>query len=431
MALVTKVSPFAKLAASELDNLIKQHPELFCELGFEAITTNIGLYKHKDDLMVLHFAKPASVAGVFTLSKMASDPVLWCREALVKGRGLARVLIVNSGRSNTYTGEAGMRIINAACSAAANFFSCALHEVFVSSTGVIGKPFNEALIPSAIAKFNELKFTPKTKDDFLTLTKAIQTTDTFEKIFCQKATIAKQEGQAEVTITGVIKGSGMVEPNMATMLGYIFTDATIPPVILQQMLSEFKDDTFNSITVDSDSSTSDTILAFASGAKEHLVPLDINDPLIADFKAAFKAVMLKLAKLVVMDGEGASKFITIEVKKAKSYAQAKIIGKAIANSPLVKTAIAGGDANWGRIAMAIGKTLEDVKREDVEIYFGDILLAKNWSPQNYSEDEATDYIKKNDFITIKVVLNAGDIDANVYTCDLTHEYISINGDYRS
>ncbi len=437
MATITKTSPFAKLANDELDLQTKSNPNLFQSLGFETMVANIGLYKHKDDLLVIHFAKPADVAGIFTLSKMASDPVLWCKNAISNSGFKARVLIVNSGCSNTYTGQQGLKIIEDATKQAAEYFNCKQEEVLVSSTGVIGKPFDSSLIPSAILKFNELKFLPSSKNDYLKIVKAIETTDTFSKIYSQKAKIAKvlnpksELDYTDITITGIIKGSGMIEPNMATMLGYIFTDASIEGSILQDMLNEFKEDTFNAITVDSDSSTSDTVLAFASGQAVHLKASSANDALLDNFKQALKNVMLNLAKLVVMDGEGASKFITIEVQKSQSYKQAKLIGKAIANSPLVKTAIAGGDANWGRIAMAIGKTLEDVKREDVEIYMGGFLLAKNWSKQDYSEQLLTDYIVSSQFIEIKVILNSGQASAKVYTCDLTHEYISINGDYRS
>jgi glutamate N-acetyltransferase/amino-acid N-acetyltransferase len=407
MAKITKTSPFADFCKCE---------PLDIE-GVELFVGNIGLYTHKDDLLFVKFAKNTQVAGIFTLSKMASDPVLWDRECL-KG-GIASGLVVNSGCSNTFTGEHGRKIIHEATLKAAEIMGANQSEIFVASTGVIGVKFDEKLIPNALETL--------TKADFTQATKAIETTDTFSKMYSVRTHI---EGK-EVKITGIIKGSGMVEPNMATMLGFIFTNASIPSDILQAFLDEFKDETFNAITVDSDSSTSDTVLLFASGAVQNSIPKSADDAILSDFKKTLFELMLNLAKQVVMDGEGASKFITVSVEKAASKAQAHKIGKSIANSPLVKTAIAGADANWGRIAMAVGKTLEAIRREDVEIYFGDMLVAKNWQAHaDYDKTRLSDYLK-NRFIEIKVVLNNGTFEAKTYTCDLTHEYIKINADYTS
>jgi len=459
MAKITKISPFAGFGGKKC----------FSIEGVEYFTCNIGLYKHKHDLMVVHFKKAASVGGLFTLSKMCSDPVLWCKKniygenifskfaKLLSGKisptspiianvflnalaGACKfvggkikvsepqcsVLIVNSGCSNTYTGENGMKIIKAAVQAACKQFGCGEGEVFVSSTGVIGQYFDTNLIANAIA--NEvLNLKPLAgTENFLALVKATETTDTFSKIYG----VQTQINGKNVNISGIIKGSGMIEPNMATMLGYIFCDANISSGVLQKMMNEFKDETFNSITVDSDSSTSDTVLAFASGTGGGQIT-NYNDPALTNFKAAFKDVMLNLAKLVVMDGEGASKFITIKIEGAKSYRQAKVLGKSIANSPLVKTAIAGGDANWGRIAMALGKTLENIDRNKISITFGNILVAKNWQKCDYNEQDLTKYLINNQFIEISVDINLGHNMCVIYTCDLTHEYIAINGDYRS
>jgi glutamate N-acetyltransferase/amino-acid N-acetyltransferase len=368
---------------------------------------------------------------------MASDPVLWCRSNLrfskipflsnSLNKSLCKVLIVNSGCSNTYTGENGIKIIKSAVDAACEKFKCKPCEVFVSSTGVIGQYFSPDLIANAITNnFTNLK-PLQNSDDFLKIIKAIETTDTFSKVYSQTTKIAG----IDVKITGIIKGSGMIEPNMATMLGYIFCDANVSSSVMQSLLNDYKDETFNSITVDSDTSTSDTILAFATKTAKHKYISLASSSLLNDFRIAFKNVMLNLSKLVVMDGEGVSKFITINVTSAINNKQAKKIAKSIANSPLVKTAIAGGDANWGRIAMAIGKTLENINRNKISINFGDFNVAKNWQKLDYSESAITEYLRSNQFIDISVDLGIGFESAKVYTCDLTHEYISINGDYRS
>lgn len=409
MAKITKVSPFAPSTKIELYPI----------KGIEFSIGNIGLYKHKNDLMIAKFVASSVVAGVFTKSTMCSDPVIWCRKSLKQSNGNIRGLIVNSGCSNTFTGPQGMQIITKSTAALASIMKCDTSHIYVSSTGVIGVPFDENLIPNAI-------LTLEATQDYYEVVRAIETTDTFSKVATTKLNINGHD----VHITGIIKGSGMIEPNMATMLCYIFTDANIEQPLLQACFNDIINDTLNSITVDSDSSTSDTALIIATGMAGNPKIININQDYIS-FKAALYEVALSLAQQVVMDGEGAQKFITISVLGAVSDASAKIIAKSIANSPLVKTAIAGEDANWGRIAMAIGKTLQECDRNKIIIKFGDMIVASNWQRSiDYNELLLGQYLK-NSKIFIEVNLGIATGQSTVYTCDLTHEYIAINADYRS
>lgn len=390
--------------------------------GVRFATAMAGVkYKGRTDLMLAEFAAGTTVAGVFTKSKTASAPVLKCREYL--SGGSARALVVNSGNSNAFTGKRGEESVDHILKAVAEAANCDVKEVFSASTGVIGEPLPHNLIVEAI---------PGLKDklggaSWLEAASAIMTTDTYPKGVTRTATI----GDTSVTINGFVKGSGMIAPDMATMLGYIFTDAAIPAAVLQDLLTPSADASFNCITVDSDTSTSDTVMLFATGQAGNAAPSGVDDPALADFKRALDEVCLDLAHQVVKDGEGASKFIAITVTGAEDDRAAKTIGLSIANSPLVKTAIAGEDANWGRIVMAVGKAGEAADRDKIAISIGGIALTQNgMRVEGYDETPVAQHMKGQHIdIAVDVGIAAG--KATVWTCDLTHGYISINGDYRS
>lgn len=379
--------------------------------GLKIATGNSGTrYKGRDDLTLVVFPVGTSVAGVFTKSKCPSAPVDWSRAAL--SGGTARALLVNAGNANAFTGAIGAEGCRITAEAVAAAVGCAAGEVMLSSTGVIGEP----LEAEAIAKAAQALAGQASEQGLESAAKAIMTTDTFPKWAVAKA--------GSVTVTGICKGSGMIAPDMATMLGYIVIDAPTPSDWLQTTLSEAAERTFNSVTVDSDTSTSDTVLAFALGGR------DAPDDLDAVGNAIFE-VCDQLAEMLARDGEGASKLITIEVEGAESDASAKTIGLSIANSPLVKTAVAGQDANWGRVVMAVGKAGEPADRDRLSIWFGPHRVAKaGLRDSEYSEETVSAYMTA-DEITIRVELGMGDGAARVRTCDLTHGYITINGDYRS
>lgn len=379
--------------------------------GLKIATGNSGTrYKGRDDLTLVVFPVGTSVAGVFTKSKCPSAPVDWSRAAL--SGGTARALLVNAGNANAFTGAIGAEGCRITAEAVAAAVGCAAGEVMLSSTGVIGEP----LEAEAIAKAAQALAGQASEQGLESAAKAIMTTDTFPKWAVAKA--------GSVTVTGICKGSGMIAPDMATMLGYIVIDAPTPSDWLQTTLSEAAERTFNSVTVDSDTSTSDTVLAFALGGR------DAPDDLDAVGNAIFE-VCDQLAEMLARDGEGASKLITIEVEGAESDASAKTIGLSIANSPLVKTAVAGQDANWGRVVMAVGKAGEPADRDRLSIWFGPHRVAKaGLRDPEYSEETVSAYMTA-DEITIRVELGMGDGAARVRTCDLTHGYITINGDYRS
>lgn len=379
--------------------------------GLKIATGNSGTrYKGRDDLTLAVFPVGTSVAGVFTKSKCPSAPVDWSRAAL--SGGTARALLVNAGNANAFTGAIGAEGCRITAEAVAAAVGCAAGEVMLSSTGVIGEP----LEAEAIAKAAQALAGQASEQGLESAAKAIMTTDTFPKWAVAKA--------GSVTVTGICKGSGMIAPDMATMLGYIVIDAPTPSDWLQTTLSEAAERTFNSVTVDSDTSTSDTVLAFALGGR------DAPDDLDAVGNAIFE-VCDQLAEMLARDGEGASKLITIEVEGAESDASAKTIGLSIANSPLVKTAVAGQDANWGRVVMAVGKAGEPADRDRLSIWFGPHRVAKaGLRDPEYSEETVSAYMTA-DEITIRVELGMGDGAARVRTCDLTHGYITINGDYRS
>lgn len=372
------------------------------------------------DLTYAEMAPGTVVAGVTTQSKCPSPEVEWCRDALPLGS--ARALVVNAGNANAFTGHRGRAAVEAIAARVANHLTCLPSDVFVSSTGVIGVPLPidkaeaglEAAFAAAPCGWQDAAIT-------------IGTTDTYPKGAQASAMI----GETRVTLVGIIKGSGMIAPDMATMLGYIFTDAAIAPGLLQQMLSAANRRTFSCITVDSDTSTSDTVLAFATG-KAGNAPLSSFDDAGADaFAAALSDLCRQLAHLVVRDGEGATKFIEIAVEGAISDESAHRIGMSIANSPLVKTAIAGEDANWGRVVMAVGKAGEPAERDLLSIRFGDTQVASGGlALAGYDEAPVAAHLKGQD-IRIGVDLGLGEGRATVWTCDLTHGYISINADYRS
>ncbi len=393
--------------------------------GVAIATAEAGIkYRGRTDLMVMTFVPGTSVAGVFTRSKCPSAAVDICRKNLV--HGTARILVVNSGNANAFTGRKGAQTTQVTGSAAARAAKCSPNAVFQSSTGVIGEPLDAGMfvhLLDAMVKRAEA-------DRWAEAANAIMTTDTYPKMVTASAEI----GGVAVTINGIAKGAGMLAPDMATMLSYVATDAPIEPAVLQDLLSKGVRPTFNAITVDSDMSTSDTLMAFATGeAGKRGAPLirTTGDRRLASFRLAFNEVLKKLAMLVVRDGEGARKHIEVTVRSARSAASAKRIALSIANSPLVKTAIGGEDANWGRVVMAVGKAGEPAERDRLAIYFGDIRVAANGERDpDYSEDAVSNYMKRED-IRLTVDLGIGRGSATVWTCDLTKEYVEINGDYRS
>ncbi|MES2338687.1 MAG: bifunctional glutamate N-acetyltransferase/amino-acid acetyltransferase ArgJ [Pseudomonadota bacterium] len=372
------------------------------------------------DLTYIELDPGTAVAGVLTQSKCPSPEVEWCRRALVLGR--ARALVVNAGNSNAFTGSRGRAAVEAIAARTAAHLDCDPSDVFVASTGVIGVPLP---IDKAEAGLDAAYVGPQC--DWVAAAETIMTTDTFAKVATTSAIV---DGK-RVSLVGIIKGSGMIAPDMATMLGFVFTDAAATPEFLQRALSAANTRTFSCITVDSDTSTSDTVLAFATGAAGN-APLDGDDDDGADaFVAALADLCMQLAHLVVRDGEGATKLIEIAVEGADSDRSAHVVAMSIANSPLVKTAIAGEDANWGRVVMAVGKAGEPAERDRLAIRFGTTQVARDGlAVEGYDEAPVAEHLKGRD-IAIGVDLGLGDGRATVWTCDLTHGYISINADYRS
>lgn len=393
-------------------------------------TINCGLkYKNRDDLLLVELPENTAVAGVFTKSSMAAAPVQLCQENLQQHK--ARALIVNAGNANAFTGVGGIEAAKRVTKKVAEALGCNQDQVFMSSTGVIGERLKDELIIASMPELAKKLSASEaaTQNAWENAAKAIMTTDTFAKSISKTIKIQGEE----ITLNGFAKGSGMIAPNMATMLGYIFTDANICSKLLQTLLSSFNEETFNSITVDSDTSTNDTVLLFATRQAKHEKIRDINDPNLASFKIALKDLMLELAKQVVVDGEGATKLIEIEVKNATSKTAAKIIALNIANSPLVKTAIAGSDPNWGRIVMAIGKSEQEVLQNKLGIKIGEFAIVENGElVKNYDEKPVHQYLQGKE-VKIIVDINLGDKEnqAKVWTCDFTEGYIKINKDYRS
>jgi len=400
----------------------KSFPRMPAIGGLTMASGACGLrYKGRSDVMLAVMEPGTTIAGAFTRSLTASAPVDWCKKAL-KG-GTVRAVIVNSGNANAFTGKLGEEAVEETVEAVAGALRCKAAEVFVSSTGVIGEPLPANRLVSALPRLAK-KLKP---GGWPGVAKAIMTTDTFPKGAVARAKI----GTKEVTICGISKGSGMIAPDMATMLGYIFTDAKIDQKILQACLKSAVDKSFNAITVDSDTSTSDTVLLCATGAAKNRAPKTAGDPALSEFRAALDAVALDLAQQIVRDGEGASKFITVSVTGAENTKAAKTIALAIANSPLVKTAIAGEDANWGRIVMAVGKAGEKADRDALDIRIGGVQVTEDgFRKPGYDETPVAKHMKGRE-IDIAVDVGIGRGKATVWTCDLTYDYIRINADYRT
>jgi glutamate N-acetyltransferase/amino-acid N-acetyltransferase len=403
----------------------RKHPVLPPIAGVRIATAEAGIkYKGRTDLLVMTFDEGTAVAGVLTRSKCPSAPVDFCRQNLPAGK--ARVLVVNSGNANAFTGKKGRQTTAMTAEAAAAAAGCGQDEIYLASTGVIGEPLDAARFSHLLAGLTA----NGDADRWADAGKAIMTTDTYPKY----ATATVKLGGVDVTINGIAKGAGMIAPDMATMLSFVATDAPIDAPVLQKLLKRGADSTFNAVTVDSDTSTSDTLLIFATGAAAGRGAPRISsdaDPRLAQFKRALNRLLKNLALQVVRDGEGARKEIEIAVSGAKSSRSAKRIALSIANSPLVKTAVAGEDANWGRVVMAVGKAGEPADRDRLAIWFGDIRVAHEGERDlAYSETAVSDYMK-NDRIRIGVDIGLGRGKATVWTCDLTKEYVAINGDYRS
>lgn len=416
MAGYVKVSPFAPQSLPEMPTIA----------GARFAAVEAGLrYQGRKDLMLAELAPGTVAAGVLTKSKTCSAAVSWCREQLAHGQ--ARAIVVNAGNANAFTGAQGATAVSLTADAAAAAVSCKPEEVFIASTGVIGEPMDvssfESLLKGMAPNVSEAAWEDAAR--------AIMTTDTYPKLTKAEATV----GGRTVHIGGFVKGSGMIAPDMATMLGFIFTDAHIAQPVLQEMTSELADKTFNCITVDSDTSTSDTVLVFATGGAEGVAPseqiTDIASPEAKVFAEALHQVMLDLAQQVVRDGEGLSKFVEIQVTGAESDQAAHRIAMTMANSPILKAAFAGEDPNWGRVVMAVGKAGEAADRDKLRITFGDILVAENGLRHPaYTEEMGATYMKQAE-LRVSVDVGIGEGTATVWTCDLTHDYITINADYRS
>jgi len=412
---LAKISPFAP----------EHPPDLPPVDGVRLAACEAGIrYAGRPDLLLALFEPPTTVAGVLTKSKTASAAVDWCRAHL--RHGMARALVVNSGNANAFTGMRGMDAVKETVRAAAGVAGCLDADVYVASTGVIGEPLEPAKFVGRLAELAETA----TPEAYEMAARAIMTTDTYPKL----ATRSCKIDGVDITLNGIAKGAGMIAPDMATMLAFVFTDAAIEPAALNAILTPLVEDSFNAITVDSDTSTSDTVLVFATGAAAKRgcprIAKD-DDPRLAEFRAALFALMLDLAQQIVKDGEGLTKFVEITVTGAESKAAARVIAKSIANSPLVKTAIAGEDPNWGRIVMAVGKAGEAADRDKLAIHFGDIEVAKDGEvAPGYQEAEGAAYMRQPE-IAIAVDVGVGAGRDTVWTCDLTKEYITINADYRS
>jgi len=411
----TAVSPLAPTNVPDM-------PEI---AGVRLATAAAGIrYKNRTDVLLALFDKGTTVAGVFTKSKCPSAAVDWCRDKL-KG-GEARALVVNSGNANAFTGKTGKQATTLTASIAAKATDSSPNRIFLASTGVIGEPLDATKFNGVLDDLAR-KAAPGGWNE---AARAIMTTDTFPKV----ATATVKLGKAKVTINGMAKGAGMIAPDMATMLSFVFTDAPISAGALQSLLKTGVDDTFNAVTIDGDTSTSDTLLAFATGAAAANGAPKItraSDPRLKAFTKAFHAILADLAEQVARDGEGARKLVEVVVEGATSKASARKIAMSIANSPLVKTAIAGEDANWGRVVMAVGKAGEPANRDKLSIAFNGIRVAtKGARDPSYDEKEVSALMKQ-DNIQIKVGIGLGKGRDRVLTCDLTKEYVAINGDYRS
>lgn len=408
---MTDISPLAP----------ESFPDIAAIPGVQLAAGACGVrYSGKLDVLLVELAEGTEVAGVFTKSQTAAAPIDWCKQSLSNGK--ARALVVNSGNANAFNGVAGIASVERTADQTSKIVGCAAEDVFIASTGVIGEALPDEKITNALAGLKS-----DLESDWQAAADAICTTDTYAKGSVRQVKI----GDTDVTIGGIAKGSGMIAPDMATMLAFVFTDAAIPQNILQRLLSKSAEQSFNSITVDSDTSTSDTVLLFATGQAKHEWVAAVGDAHLRDFRQALDEVMLDLAQQVVRDGEGATKFVEIKVSGAADDAAAKKIGLSIANSPLVKTAIAGEDANWGRIVMAVGKSGERADRDKMSISMGGVeIAAVGQAVDGYDEAPVAKHMKGQE-IDIAVDVGIGHGSATVWTCDLTHGYISINADYRT
>ncbi|MEO1321548.1 MAG: bifunctional glutamate N-acetyltransferase/amino-acid acetyltransferase ArgJ [Pseudomonadota bacterium] len=413
-----KPSPFAPA----------KFPALPSIAGVRAAAGSRGFYAgrglDRDDVFLFEFAPGTTCAGVFTRSTTASADVKWCRDALESGLGRARALVVNSGNSNAFTGPKGVLKNDATLAAIVSALNVHKDQCFLGATGVIGEPLDDPnFVGSIVPDLSAALAAP----NWEACAKAFMTTDTYPKGAAWRGSI----GSDTIEFAGIAKGSGMIAPNMATMLAYVFTDMAIAPDVLDAALRLACGKSFNAITVDSDTSTSDSLMVFATGASQAPMLTTQDDPRYADFVAALSSICLDLALQVVKDGEGASKFITIELNGAQSDASARTIAADIANSPLVKTALAANDANWGRVVMAVGKSGEPIDLDQLHIWFDDVQVAEGGArASDYDEAAATAAVSKPE-ITIRVNVGTGSGRAKIYTCDLTHAYVDINGAYRT
>ncbi len=409
----TAISPLAPDSVPDMPNVA----------GVKLATAAAGIrYKNRTDVLLAVMDEGTSVAGVFTKSKCPSAPVEWCRAKLKRGK--ARALVVNSGNANAFTGKTGKQATALTATIAAKALRCDADDIYLASTGVIGEPLDAT-------KFNGVLGVlagAASSNGWMDAARAIMTTDTFPKV----ATASVKLGKAKVTINGMAKGAGMIAPDMATMLAFVFTDAPISAPALQSLLKTGVEDTFNAVTIDGDTSTSDTLLAFATGAAKDAPKISrAADPRLKAFTKAFNAVLADLAEQVARDGEGARKLVEIIVEGAVSKKSARKIAMSVANSPLVKTAIAGEDANWGRVVMAVGKAGEPADRDRLSISFNGIRVAKSGARDPSYDEAEVSAAMKNPKIQIRVALGLGKGRDRVLTCDLTKEYVAINGDYRS
>ncbi|SFL77125.1 bifunctional glutamate N-acetyltransferase/amino-acid acetyltransferase ArgJ [Methylorubrum salsuginis] len=411
----TQISPLAPATQPSL-------PEI---AGVRLATAQAGIrYKGRTDVLYVALDEGTQVAGVFTRSRCPSAPVDWCRAALEAKAG-ARALVVNSGNANAFTGLKGREAVTLTAQIAGRAADCAPEAVMIASTGVIGEPLDATKFEGVLADC-AARAVPGAAA-WSEAAQAIMTTDTFPKLATRKAEIAGQT----VTINGIAKGAGMIAPDMATMLSFVFTDAALPQAVLQELLSAGTKTSFNCVTVDGDTSTSDTLLLFATGAADTEAVERADDPRLENFRAALDDLLIELAQLVARDGEGARKLVTVRVEGAESDASAHRIAMSIANSPLVKTAVAGEDANWGRVVMAVGKAGEPADRDRLAIWFGDVRVAVQGARDPAYSEEAASAVMREAEITVRVDLGLGQGTARVWTCDLTKAYVEINGDYRS
>jgi glutamate N-acetyltransferase/amino-acid N-acetyltransferase len=409
-------NPVSPLAPATYPSLL---PLAGVKLG--AVAAGIRYKTGRSDLMAAVLEPGATIAGVFTRSKTPGAPVVWCREVLP--HGFCRAIVVNSGNANVFTGKAGRKVVEDTAAAAAAALGCSPSEIYISSTGVIGEvPPGEKIVEALPSLLSGVA-----ANGWDQAARAIMTTDTFPKLSIRTAKI---DG-VTVTLQGFCKGSGMIAPDMGTMLGYVFTDAALPASVLQNLLASGTEKSFNAITVDSDTSTSDTVLLVATGRAGHQPVASAADARLGDFKRKLNALLVELAQLIIKDGEGAEKFVEIRVGGAASSRAAKKIALSIGNSPLVKTALAAGDANWGRIVAAVGKSGEQVDRDTLSISVGGVQIAAEGGPvPGYDEAPVAKHMAGQN-ILIEVDIGLGRGKAVIWTCDLTHRYIDINGSYRS